>query len=622
MSWRVSAVAMLMLGLPAFALQVSAQGAVGGVATPALTGSYESQRLALFLRAAGLEEDPTPEGKRIAYVRFERREVFEKDDLRVPLILPSFASTWPNAFHWLTREARIRRELLLAEGDAYSQRLAEESMRNLRDLQIIALVRIVAVKTADPYAVGLVVYTRDIWSLRLEQNFAGAGGTFAISGQLVERNFLGRGESLALRGTIDPLRFTAGQTFADPRLFGALSVYESFDLIWNRNSLRTEGSTGTLSFGRPFYNLAQRTAFRLYAFYADYVFRDTRSGAVVGYDISSARRGQQCGLGSDDCVARVWHEQRLQLSATFDYRVGERYKQTFTGGLEVSDRQVSANAETALRPEQAAVFEQQVLPKVRRDIYPVVRYRLWLPDFVVFTNLASFGQSENVRVGPAVDGSIAVPLQTWGASSDGLILHGFLGYVWAEHDAMVDVAGEGFARLENGRVVDQRGILRLRGATPSWPSLLGRFVLRVVWDIRQNDTQRTFVALGGDNGLRGYPAQQFYGFGARRLFGNVEYRTQPWLLESVHLGAVVFYDAGTVYQRFSNARFHHAAGVGLRVLFPQLNRTVFRLDLGAGLDSPGLTAQITYGSEQLVPLTAAEDELAAADASASVRQSL
>ena len=82
------------------------------------TESYEAHRLKLFLGATGLHVDPAPEGKRIAYVRFERREVFEPDDLAVPLILPRFASTWPNAFHWLTTESRIRSELLLREGIA------------------------------------------------------------------------------------------------------------------------------------------------------------------------------------------------------------------------------------------------------------------------------------------------------------------------------------------------------------------------------------------------------------------------------------------------------------------------------------------------------------------------
>jgi hypothetical protein len=88
----------------------------------------------------------------------------------------------------------------------------------------------------------------------------------------------------------------------------------------------------------------------------------------------------------------------------------------------------------------------------------------------------------------------------------------------------------------------------------------------------------------------------------------------------VHLGLVAFYDVGSVYQRLTAARFHHDVGAGLRVLFPQLNRTVFRFDLGLPLDSPGFSVQMTYGSDPIVPLTAAEDLAVSADES--VRQSL
>jgi hypothetical protein len=245
-----------------------------------------------------------------------------------------------------------------------------------------------------------------------------------------------------------------------------------------------------------------------------------------------------------------------------------------------------------------------------------------LPDFVVFTDLGSFGQSEAVQRGPIIDGMIGVPMRAYGASSDGLVLHGVLGYVWSQNDALLDLASEASSRLESGRVVDQRGILRLRGASPRVPAIMGRFVFRTVWDVRHNDSQRTFVALGGDNALRGYPAQHFYTFGGSRLFGTLEYRSRPWLLQSVHLGVVGFYDAGTVYVRLANARFHHCVGAGLRVLFPQLNRTVFRFDVGVPLDSTGVAAQLTYGSDQLIPMTPAEDAISDSDQSSSVRQSL
>src|SRR5688572_16849645 len=73
--------------------------------------NYERLRVEQYLAESGLREDPAPEGKRIRRVLVVRREVFEGDDLLVPVVLPHFASTWPNFFHALTTESTIRREL-------------------------------------------------------------------------------------------------------------------------------------------------------------------------------------------------------------------------------------------------------------------------------------------------------------------------------------------------------------------------------------------------------------------------------------------------------------------------------------------------------------------------------
>jgi hypothetical protein len=579
--------------------------------------SYEDQRVQLVLAAAKLTIDPAPEGKSVTYVRLVRRQVLEPDDLRLPLVLPRFASTWPNAFHWLTEASTVRREVLLQPNAAYSQALAEESMRNLRNLGLFALVKIVAVKTADPQRVGVLVFTRDLWSLRLEQSFAGVGGTYALGAQLIERNLFGRGKALAASASLDLFRFSVGESYLDPRVMGEqLRLAESLGVIFNRATQSAEGSLGSLEFGHPFYTLAQTSAFDLLAYYSDQIARVTSGDQVLGFATDPGRLGAYCSVGASDsaansCLPRVWHDQVVQLEATYDYRIGQAYKQTFTLGAEFLDKHQNPTAEAALSATQAQLLRDLVLPKGRRDAYPFVRYRLSLPNYSVFTNLTTFGQSENVQTGPSVDGLIGVPLRAYGASSDGMLVRGTLSYVWARDDALFDVLAQGLSRLESGAVVDQVGVVRLRAASPSWPALLGRLVARASWDVRHNDTQRTFVALGGDNGLRGYAAQRFWTVGGRRILGNLEYRSQPWQIQSVHLGAVAFYDVGSVYRALAGAEFHQAVGLGLRVLFPQFNHSVFRVDFGVPLErAGGVGMLLSYSSEQFVPLTAAEDAAA------------
>jgi hypothetical protein len=578
-----------------------------------LDDTYEQKRVMQHVAAANLRVDPAPEGKRVRRLSFERREVFEGDDLLVPVVLPRFASTWPNTFHWLTETSTIRRELLLEEGQPYRASLAEESMRNLRDLGILALVRIVPIQTGEPDSVDVLVYTRDLWSLRLEQEFSGAGESFELAAQLIERNFLGRDKSLAGRFSLEPDVYTVGQTFVDPRVAGEpLRLSESFDLIMNRASGKPEGSTGGLYFGRPFYNIAQRFSVDVTFAYAVFVWRDLRNGEVLGYDLRpGSDRGMSCPVGSIDCVPLVWDETRVRLDAQVRRRFGEVYTQTVSGGAGIYDRDARANRETGLRnASQSRVFETEVLPRSRRDVYPFVRYQLSVPQYRVFTNLATYGLSESVQVGPNLDATAAVPLKLLGSTRDGMSLSGAIGYVWAGHDALVDVIAQGWSRLDSGNVIDQRGLLQLRAASPSYDWLWGRLVGRFFWEARRNDSQNTLVTLGGGNGLRGYPAQYLFGRGADRMLWNAEYRTRPWLLQSIHLGLVAFYDAGSVYKGLADLRVHHAIGAGVRVLFPQFNHYVFRLDVGQPIGERGLSVLLSYGSDQVVALTPGEDAAA------------
>ncbi len=161
-----------------------------GPCAGASADSYEQARTDRVLAREGLKRDPAPEGKRIAFVKLIRDEVFLEDE-----VWP----TWPNIFHMTTREPVIERELLFARGQSFRDARAEETMRNLRNLGVFALVRIVAVRTPDPSAVGVVVHTREFWSLRFEHDFTYTTGLDALMLQLAERNLLGRNKTVTLR---------------------------------------------------------------------------------------------------------------------------------------------------------------------------------------------------------------------------------------------------------------------------------------------------------------------------------------------------------------------------------------------------------------------------------------
>jgi hypothetical protein len=343
--------------------------------------------------------------------------------------------------------------------------------------------------------------------------------------------------------------------------------------------------------------------------YVDYVYRALLGSEIKSYRSDAQGRPDYCEQPAPECVRSVWDDQAQAASVTGSYRRGEAYKQTFSLGAAFSDREVRANAETQLMPGQEAEFERLLLPRTRRQIYPFFSYDLFVPRYVIFNNLSTFGKSENVRIGPTLGASMSVPLRAFGSSTNSVRFTADLGYVLAGHDALAEAAVAAEARLEEGSVVDQRASTRVRGATPQW--FLGRLVLLGSWDGRRRDTSQTQVTLGADNGLRGYEKGAFPVVGGNRLRGNLEYRSLPLVVESVHLGAVLFYDLGSVYRELRDAELHHAIGAGLRLLFPQFNQTPFRLDFGVPLDQKGFSVLISYGSEQAIPLTAADDAAAA-----------
>jgi outer membrane translocation and assembly module TamA len=97
--------------------------------------------------------------------------------------------------------------------------------------------------------------------------------------------------------------------------------------------------------------------------------------------------------------------------------------------------------------------------------------------------------------------------------------------------------------------------------------------------------------LGGTTRLRGYRTSAFVG--PNLVVGNVVIRSRPLDILSVQVGAVAFYDVGDAFLDWDRSVLHHGAGAGLRFVFPQVERTVFRIDVGVPLGPPSAAAETT-----------------------------
>ncbi|HQB46709.1 MAG TPA: hypothetical protein PLV85_24045, partial [Polyangiaceae bacterium] len=96
--------------------------------------------------------------------------------------------------------------------------------------------------------------------------------------------------------------------------------------------------------------------------------------------------------------------------------------------------------------------------------------------------------------------------------------------------------------------------------------------------------------LGGQGRLRGYPSNCFVGQDV--VVNNLEFRSRPLEILTLQLGGAVFYDAGVIRDRGKPFDVYQSTGFGMRALFPQLDRVVFRVDVGFPLAEGGLPAGV------------------------------
>jgi Omp85 superfamily domain len=106
----------------------------------------------------------------------------------------------------------------------------------------------------------------------------------------------------------------------------------------------------------------------------------------------------------------------------------------------------------------------------------------------------------------------------------------------------------------------------------------GRLVFDASGLLRYHNFLNRTSYLGGEGRLRGYPSNYF--FGKDIVAYNLEFRSRPLELLSVQFGAAAFFDVGHAADALRDLHPRKSAGIGLRMLFPQLNRVVFRADVG------------------------------------------
>jgi hypothetical protein len=466
--------------------------------------------------------------------------------------------------------AVLRREVLLRPGQRYDRALADESARNLRELPQLSLVLVVPVEGSRSGSVRLLVIVKDVWSLRLSWDLRlGSGGLDLLRLEPTETNVAGSHQSVSARFILRPETYTLGASYRVPRLQGErLTLSTDVNVIMNKASGEPEGSYGSTFVTRPLFSTHTEWAWFVST---DWLDEDVRRYVDTQVALFNAHITPERDALRDEYRAR-----RFTETVAVTRSLGVADKIDLTLGAELNRRTYDLPAEDAVRfPEEVlAEYRRVRMPVGDTRVGPALKARFYRPDFKRLLDLETLGLQEDVRLGYDLSAKVYPVLDAFGSTRSFFGTEATAQYTWAIGDGIVRVGADLLNELEESRIADGAVLGNVRLATPRLG--FGRFVLDgLVLDRYRNYLNRSSL-LGGETRLRGYPTSFFVG--KDLVAGNVEYRTPTLQILTVLFGAAVFYDAGDAFDGFDRIHMQQSAGAGLRILFPQLDRVVFRGD--------------------------------------------
>ncbi len=550
-------------------------GALGVARTAAAAhplSDYEKESLRIGLEDTDGEIDPSPAGKVVEAVDVVTLDVIEPRD-PAPALL--------NWFHATSRPKIIQQDLLLRVGDRYDAVLVEETERNLRALRQLSVVLIVPTRGSAQDRVRLLVITKDVWSLRVNWDPVFVNTSLqSLYLQPSEENFLGRHKTLNGNILLGRATYSLGLGFIDPRIAGTrLQAAATANVIVNCRSGNVEGSDGSFSYGKPLYSTRTKWSWVTAAAWAEGI---VRPAGTLGRSICSDDRAVPLDFAATrvkDDVPYQYREDVLagQLSAVRSF--GAIFKNDISFGLE-TDRRAYTPPDLANRPQVVRDQFQALMPVSDTRISPFVQLHAYHNKFLRVLDLETLGLQEDYQLGHDVWLRAYPALRAVGSTRNLVGIYGGLGYTLPLADGMARAYATSSIQLSRTAQTDAEFQTGARLVTPKLP--FGRVVLDgFVLDRFENYLNPT-QALGGTTRLRGYRTQAFVG--PNVMVGNAELRSRPIEILHVYVGAVAFYDVGDAFRTFSTMKLRQGVGGGLRFAFPQIQRSVFRVDLGFPLD--------------------------------------
>lgn len=537
---------------------VSAQARGEPISAAGAYSPYEQATIDQVTAGQHTVVDASPEGKLVEDIDVVTLDVIEPRDPA-----PGFL----NWFHATTRQRVIAREALIARGQPFRRVLCDETARNLRQLTQLSLVICTATRGRDASRVRLLIITKDVWSLRLgwELTYVG-GGLESLTVVPTETNLAGSHQVVYGSYVYHPLSHSFALGYRVPRVLGLrLSLAAEAGLTWDHDG-HPEGSAGTISVSKPLYSAQTPWSWAAGSTWSD--------GEARLY--SNARLASYTSVPGQPSIPWEYHARRFAEAAYITRSLGWAVKHDVTLGAELNVRRYRPDAVSRAQQATLADFVARRLPSSDTRVGPFVQYRGYTSDFLRVLDFETLGLQEDFRLGHDLVLRFYPVSAALGASRSFIGVYAGAQYTVALGDGLARASIESTTESEAHALADAQLAADLRIVTPRM------FLGRVVFDAAFQERYRNFLNrtsyLGGDGRLRGYPSNYFSGKDS--VVYNLELRSRPFEVLSVQLGAAAFFDAGHAADSLAELRPRQSAGFGVRMLFPQLNRVVFRGDVG------------------------------------------
>jgi hypothetical protein len=534
--------------------------------------------------------DAEPTGKTVARIEVYVAPVLDDRDP-----IPNFL----NVFHVTTRDFVVRQEVLQPVGRPWDLGRVLETERNLRSLRQFSVANVVAARGPTPDTVVLLVVVKDVWSLRLNSSwgFGSSGLNYLLLNPTVE-NLAGLRATVGGYFLLERDRYAVGASLGYPRLPGTrLAVSIHGGVYLDRSNDQPEGSYGGLTFALPQFSRHSRWAY----------------GTSIAYSLQVARRYRGAYLdyyrvdlpgGATQYLPWMYHNDHIEGSYYGIRSFGVDRKLDVEFGVAVDYSRYRVMSDLDASSEATAAFAHDALPVSDTKITPYVALSAYETRFFRTTSVESLGLQEDYRLGYGLATTLFVASQNVGSTRDLVGARSSLGYTFAVGDGLFRIGATNRIVVANDNKNEGHVSASARAMSPFVG--VGRFHVDGYWAYRYQDYLNVSrYGLGGNNRLRGYPTNSFYGKNIAAI--NVEYRTRGVDVLSAQVGLVAFYDCAGVADDISTFEFRQGTGAGLRIVFPQAERTVLRLDWGIPLsgDIPQLPGTIYFTFGQAFPVPGA-----------------